>query len=238
MMSFAAADCYAIRRVNPFLGVLQIIDTPDGRAISSNGLTWEIQVLAPVPAAWGSLNQANPKIASCRYGLWSSGTGLVPWPSSVKRDDIELDRQCSRLIDCIQSNLHNLPFALQDSRELWLLEAGQQQPLALLASIRPAESAPRPEPRYWCGSLGQHGAASQWRFPQSTELEAQVKHRAGFNLDKRWYTRESAQDTYCDDTGNRLPCDTFPQLYCARTGRRQASVTEQQTTCNGLHRHC
>jgi hypothetical protein len=212
MMSCAEADCYAIRRVNPFLGVLQIIKTPDGRAISSNGLTWEIQVLAPVPAAWGSLNQANAHTASLRYGLWSSETGLVPWPLSVKRDDIELDRQCYRLIECIQGNLHNLPFTLQDTRELWLLDAEQQQPLALLASIRPAESAPRPEPRYWSSSLGQHGAASQWRFPQSTELEAQVKHRAGFNLDKRWYTRESAQDTYCDDMGNRLQGDTFPRL--------------------------
>lgn len=212
MMPSATVDCYAIRRVNPFLGVLQIIKTPDGRAISSNGLTWEIQVLAPVPAAWGSLNQANAQTASLRYGLWSSETGLVPWPLSVKRDDIELDRQCYRLIECIQGNLHNVPFTLQDSRELWLLDAEQQQPLALLATIRPAETPPRPEPRYWCGSLGQNGAACQERFPESNELEAQVKQRAGFNLDKRWYTRESALNTYCDDMGNRLPDDAFPRL--------------------------
>jgi hypothetical protein len=238
MMPPAAVDCYAIRRVNPFLGVLQIIKTPDGRALSSNGLSWEIQVLAPLPAAWGSLNRANAQTASLRYGLWSSETGLVPWPSSVKRDDIELDRQCSRLIECIQGNLHKLPFTLQDSRELWLLDAEQQQPLALLASIRPADTAPRPEPRYWCGSLGQQGAASQWRFPQSTELEAQVKHRAGFNLDKRWYVYESTDDVYRDDTGKRLPGDAFPRLLLRKdwqeAGERDRAAGYLQWTASAL----
>jgi len=32
---------YAIRRVNPFLGVLQVIETEGGRAISANGVVWE-----------------------------------------------------------------------------------------------------------------------------------------------------------------------------------------------------
>jgi len=212
MMSCAEAECYAIRRVNPFLGVLQIIKTPDGRAISSNGLTWEIQVLAPAPAAWGSLNQANAQTASLRYGLWSSETGLVPWPLSVKRDDIELDRQCDRLIACVQSKLNSLPFNLQDSRELWLLDAERQQPLALLASLRPSETAHRPEPRYWSGCLGQNGLASQARFPESKALDEQVKKRAGFNINQRWYVYENTDDVYRDDTGNYLPAEAFPQL--------------------------
>lgn len=212
MMSFAAADCYAIRRVNPFLGVLQIINTPDGRASSANGVTWEIQVLAPAPAIWGSLNLANPQIAFFRYGLWSAETGLMAWPLAAKHDDKNLSKKSLRLIESIQDNLQHLPFTLQDTRELWLLDSEQQQPLALLATLRPGETAPRPEPRYWCGSLGQNGAASQWRFPQNNELETQVKLRAGFNISKRWYTRENTHDTYCDDTGNRLPAETFPPL--------------------------
>jgi hypothetical protein len=32
-----AVRSYAIRRINPFLGVLQIIETAGGRAVSSNG---------------------------------------------------------------------------------------------------------------------------------------------------------------------------------------------------------
>jgi hypothetical protein len=36
----------AIRSVNPFLGVLQVIETSGGRAISANGVVWDIEVLA------------------------------------------------------------------------------------------------------------------------------------------------------------------------------------------------
>lgn len=231
MMSLASADCYAIRRVNPFQGVLQIINTPDGRASSTNGVTWEIQVLAPAPAIWGSLNLANPQLAFCRYGLWSAETGLMAWPLAVKYDDKELSKQSLRLVESIQGNLQNLPFPLQDSRELWLLDAEQQQPLALLATLRPGESAPRPEPRYWCASLGQNGAASQWRFPQSNELEKQVKLRAGFNISKCWYIRDSAHDIYCDDTGSRLPAAAFPPLLLRQDW---PDSTEQERASNYL----
>ena len=37
---------YAIRRVNPFLGVLQVIETEGGRASSANGVVWDIEVIA------------------------------------------------------------------------------------------------------------------------------------------------------------------------------------------------
>jgi len=231
MMSTAAVDCYAVRRVNPFLGVLQIIDTAYGRALSTNGLTWEIQLLASMPVAWGSLNQSTSNSGYCRYGLWSSESGLVLWPSSIRRDDISLQQQCSRLIGCIQEKLHDLPFGLQDTKELWLLDTEHQQPLALLASIRPYDPLPRPEPRFWCGSLGTNDLASQWRFPQSMELEEQVKHRAGFNLNKRWYTREIECNFYSDDIGNRLSVDTFPKFLL---NERWEDVNERNRAANYL----
>ena len=37
---------YAIRRVNPFLGVMQIVEAEEGRALSCNGVVWEILVRA------------------------------------------------------------------------------------------------------------------------------------------------------------------------------------------------
>ena len=58
---------YAIRRVNPLLGVLQVIETAGGRAVSSNGVVWDIEIRAE----WGSLNQNKTQVAYYRYGLWS-----------------------------------------------------------------------------------------------------------------------------------------------------------------------
>ena len=61
--------CYALRRLNPFLGVVQVVETPSGRASSSNGLVWDVQILTEGPADWGSL------------GSGRSGESLVPiWP--------------------------------------------------------------------------------------------------------------------------------------------------------------
>ena len=62
---------YAIRRVNPLLGVLQVIETAGGRAVSSNGVVWDIEIRAERATGWGSLNQNKTQVAYYRYGLWS-----------------------------------------------------------------------------------------------------------------------------------------------------------------------
>ena len=48
-----AVRSYAIRRVNPFLGVLQVIETEAGRAASGNGVVWDIEVRTEQSGGWG-----------------------------------------------------------------------------------------------------------------------------------------------------------------------------------------
>ena len=55
--SFEAVRSYAIRRVNPFLGVLQVIETEAGRAASGNGVVWDIEVRTEQSRGWGRLNK-------------------------------------------------------------------------------------------------------------------------------------------------------------------------------------
>jgi len=50
--------CFAVRRLNPFVGVLQVIETPESRATTSNGVVWHIELQALREASWGSLNAA------------------------------------------------------------------------------------------------------------------------------------------------------------------------------------
>ena len=45
----AGMRCYAVRRVNPFEGVLEVIALPRARAYSPNGTVWQVQVLAARP---------------------------------------------------------------------------------------------------------------------------------------------------------------------------------------------
>ena len=180
--------CYALRRLNPFLGVIQVVETPSGRASSSNGVVWDIQILTQAPADWGSLNAGNRGKAWCRYGLWSEQDGLIHQPVAAQNQDSQLRRDSEHLIEQVRSNLDRLPYALADRRELWLLDAEQQKPLALLHAMLPDANPPRPEPRYWMACLGQQGVAGQRRFPGTVELESQVKTRAGFNINRAWFT--------------------------------------------------
>ena len=45
-----APRCFATRRLNPFLGVAQVLDTGIGHAISIDDVSWQIQIRAKPPS--------------------------------------------------------------------------------------------------------------------------------------------------------------------------------------------
>lgn len=45
---------YSVRRTNPFQGVVQIVSSTDSRALSLDGVNWEIQIRTQPPGdTWG-----------------------------------------------------------------------------------------------------------------------------------------------------------------------------------------
>jgi hypothetical protein len=93
-----AVHCYAIRRVNPFLGVLQVMETEAGRrAVSANGLVWEIEPRTSVSDGWGSLNRHRHRRVCYRDGAWSATEGLVERPLVRSRRNWALPVSNSRL---------------------------------------------------------------------------------------------------------------------------------------------
>ncbi|MCW8851914.1 MAG: hypothetical protein OQK44_04555 [Gammaproteobacteria bacterium] len=202
---------YAIRRVNPFLGVLQVIETDGGRAVSSNGVVWEIELRTERSGMWGSLNQHIKEAVYYRFGLWSAEEGLVNRPLAPHLDRDPLSIQCDILIKCIEERLQYMPFRLIDNRELWLFDKDRQQPLALLASQKQGDKPLSPEPKYWKSCLGANGVASQYRYPQATQLEKLVERSASTNIFKYWINREADGSGTLEHNGqtireNDLPC--------------------------------
>ena len=202
---------YAIRRVNPFMGVLQVIETDGGRAVSSNGVVWEIELRTERSGMWGSLNQHIKEAVYYRFGLWSAEEGLVNRPLAPHLDRDPLSIQCDILIKCIEERLHYMPFRLIDNRELWLFDKDRQQPLALLASQKQGDKPLSPEPKYWKSCLGANGVASQYRYPQATQLEKLVERSASTNIFKYWINREADGSGTLEHNGqtireNDLPC--------------------------------
>lgn len=213
------AHCYAVRRVNPFRGVMQIIESEAGRALSCNGIVWEILVSAAQGTAAMGNTMANPgrdneRKTYYRFGLWSMDDGLMKRSNSPVdgQDYFELASQCDVLVDSVKQHHDSLPFTLEDNLELWLFDKDDQRPFALLSTVVPGASMPSPQPKYWSACIGPTGSPSQRRFPQSAELEEQVRQRAGFNSNSHWVRRLSDGTGVIEATGRSLPAEQFPVL--------------------------
>jgi hypothetical protein len=203
-------QAYAIRRVNPFIGVLQVIETEGGRAISSNGVVWEIELRTERSGMWGSLNKQTKEAVYYRFGLWSAEEGLVNRPLAPHLDKGPLTRQCYTLIECIEERLQYIPFKLIDNRELWLFDKEERLPLALLASLKPGDKPPSPEPKYWKSCLGANGVASQYRFPGARNLEQLVERTASSNIRKYWVNRDEDGSGVLERNGECIKVNKFP----------------------------
>jgi hypothetical protein len=209
-----AARCYAIRRVNPFRGVMQVIEAEEGRALSCNGVVWEILVCARQTNAQERPGRENQRKRYYRFGMWSMDDGLLKRANSPAEDQdyFDLATKCEALVEYVRAHHQRLPFKLEDNRELWLFDSDNQSPLVLLASLRPGASSPTSEPVGWSCCIGANGSASQRRFPQAQDLEMQVGQRAGFDMNKYWIKRLAGGDGVVEATGDVISANQFPVL--------------------------
>ena len=228
-----AVRCYAIRRVNPFRGVMQVVEAEEGRALTCNGVVWEILVRASQSIPLDSADRDNQRKIYYRFGMWSISDGLLQRSNSPAEDQnyFDLAAKCETLVEHVRASLQRLPFKLEDIRELWLFDSENQRPIALLASLRPGASVPAPEPGIWSCSIGVNGSPIQRRFPQARDLEAQVMRRAGISINKYWIRRLPGGDGVVEMTGGTVSTDRFPVLLLDESW---ANDEEQTRACEYL----
>lgn len=99
---------YALRRVNPYRGVVQHVDIGDAGAHTYDGVTWHLR--ADDGHGW-----TRP------VGVWEEGAGLKLGQPGGLGD----------LIAALETR-PALPFPILDTCELWLLDRESGQPLALI----------------------------------------------------------------------------------------------------------
>lgn len=104
---------YAHRRVNPYRGVVHILDLGEATAQTHDGITWYLR-------AEDGQGLMRP------VGVWVEGEG-VRAGTRIPAELIEALRQHPPL-----------PFRLADRMELWLLDKEHGLPLAMLASVLPS----------------------------------------------------------------------------------------------------
>jgi hypothetical protein len=167
---------YALRRVNPFRGVVRVVDIGEARALSVDALNWELQVRVERPVGWGSLNLGRTEILYSRYGVWSAAEGLASYPVHPTLERRRVLRMAEQLVEALVAGSDDFP--LTDRFEHWLLDGATDQPLALLATATepPAKhvalhwrAAPNDEPLFGrepCAAIerlvSRRGATSAW----------------------------------------------------------------------------
>ncbi len=105
---------YALRRVNPYRGVVQHVDVGGAIASSHDGLIWHLRA----DDGYGLVRPV---------GVWEEGRGLK----------IGQPRGLEDLLAALESR-PALPFPIFDIWELWLLDRQEGMPLALLSTARAA----------------------------------------------------------------------------------------------------
>jgi hypothetical protein len=133
-MNGEAARHFAVRQVNPFEGVLQVVECRDARAYSADGKIWQIQVMAERPDhTWRSFDHAATVRQFFSFGLWDPQDGLHKVPANPVLDIGAMSDAAERLIETLTGLIDRLPFALADHFECWTTDAAGN-PLALLAT--------------------------------------------------------------------------------------------------------
>jgi hypothetical protein len=220
------ARCYAVRRVNPFEGVLQIVETPSARAYSPNGHIWQIQVLAQRPDhTWRSFSDVLPIEQFFNFGLWEAESGLHKIPANPVMDIGGMSTAAQALAEELQSLIERLPFRLIDDYECWATDH-HGRPVALLATTEnPQRMHDLRIGRWQATRLADHGFVSQSLLAQdipargdlgprqhAEQLERQVRK---LGQHKRWFRRRrdgSRERLDPGDESARAANDAFPVL--------------------------
>lgn len=223
--------CYAVRRLNPFLGVVEVVEIEGARALSIDGRNWQIQVQADRPEhTWGRDTPARTVRQFFRFGNWHPEQGLTRVPANPILDIGAMLAASERMVGTLQAVQERLPFAFADHIERWLLD-DTGRPLALLAATV--------EPRYteeihaddWQAipdmsadfsapsltALGMATSDARGNRHHADALERQVLAAAGPAPRRCWYQRQADGSAIpLADGFVPLPADAFPELPLSR----------------------
>ncbi len=193
------ARCFGLRRVNPCLGVVALVKIDSARALSLDGVHWQIQILAHPPRGLWSGDGDSDRLQYFRFGVWTQAQGLARVPLNPILDLNHMLRASQALVDQIAANLDCIPFPLAPEFEQWLLDA-EGAPLALLATAQgEADLAEVTAAEWSAGGRGDRAFVSRTlatsgraldRLASVEALERLVREAAGRPRLAPWFRRE------------------------------------------------
>lgn len=223
---------YSKRLLNPFIGTAQIIETPEARAISSDGLNWRLNIRSAIfKMPWQDLAVAPGRDKYFVYGVWSAQRGLIKVPIHPTLYAEHVEEDAATLIELIKQHAQEIPFAPGDDIELWLLDPKQGLPVALIASCTEQDELILPDTLHWLPckfddtSFVTTAYANKQQMATTASLArdlvgAMVKQRVGQRANSVWVQRLSSnqvkvlqiQCRHLSNTYEQLESMSFPNL--------------------------
>ncbi|BAN69728.1 hypothetical protein [endosymbiont of unidentified scaly snail isolate Monju] len=199
---------YALRQLNPFDGVLQVVESGQARAFTANGVLWRMQVQAERPEHTWRSDDHRPVRQYFSWGLWSAERGMQRVTANPILDIGAMQQAADDLAAALPEQLEALPFALVDRFEYWACDH-RGRPVALIASTADADFASGSPAPAWCATThAEHGFVSPALLAagepthdgfspraHAQRLESAVRHQA---QDRCWIERLD------DGSGRRL----------------------------------
>ncbi len=186
---------YSRRLLTPYVGVVQVAEFEQARAVSLDGTHWAIQ------HALGE--QASPRMrradanAGPHYSLVATidQANLRPLPLHPFLDPTYVESTIQALYQAVSAA--RVPFPAMDRFEYWLLDADQQRPLALLQSCTDEKEIPRaPLPPGWIAMPAAQldvpspvSDGGSYVPPVNYRLQLLVEERAGKKPRAAWFER-------------------------------------------------
>jgi len=171
---------FSVRLMPPYSGQVQIAESDTYRALTVDGLVWEIQYV----------NRSHVRVATM------SDSDIKSYVANPEKlEDGTVDTELLDLLEFLTDI--KLPFAGADRFEYWLLDAKDNSPLALVFSCAEATQMEKfPARPDWTAlpaavmpvKKTESEEASQ-SPPVNYQLERLVADRAGLNAKGRWFDR-------------------------------------------------
>ncbi|MGD2075235.1 MAG: hypothetical protein PVI91_00890 [Gammaproteobacteria bacterium] len=131
-------NCYAQRLLNPFRGVMNIIEYQGAEAVTTDGVHWDIYV-RDFELVEDLADSHKVQTSDIRYGSWSREQGLKRGALYPSDDFRILEHRGASVYEELLRRHTTVPFPLGDNLELWLLDT-EHRPLGLLDSaVKPQD---------------------------------------------------------------------------------------------------
>lgn len=222
---------YSQRMLNPFHGIVNVLELYDADAVSRDGVNWALFIRGDREFEEGENGTLIPvETPDIKFGDWSREQGLRRAPVRFVTDYDRLDALGMHLLEAVREHSDELPFPLCDHYEFWLLHGGSGLPLALLDSAcNPMKLEMPYRPAF------RAGIRSRTRFVQNSEeavnpdntdrspserLEKIINAAAGHPHRAQWFKRGpdgsgiglEGVNIDVDLEGRHLDAEDFPEL--------------------------